>query len=293
MSDDDEGTFWDDILDGERPAIEIVYLALDEVELDEIEEWGEMTGMWSIRLVDSVPDAIQAHKEEPANLMILLGASVSDAQRIANECPELPLSIAKNGGWDGFPEGWPDQVVVAQWAAPRPGEFQDGVESALAKVRTSILYEEPSPSIEIYSAISEEFLARLGKFPEDRFYLNPQVFEETVAELLSRMGYDVKLTPRTGDEGRDVIAAIGTPAAKLLLLVECKKYAPHRKVGIEPVTRLWSRLFDDHANMAMVVTTSGFAPVAERFAVSRGYQVSLKDGNDFIGWVRSAGLQSR
>jgi HJR/Mrr/RecB family endonuclease len=207
--------------------------------------------------------------------------------RLPRNVPELPLSIARAGGWDGFPKGWPDQVVVAQWSAPRPGEFQDGVESALATVRTAILYEDLKPSIELYSALSDELLARLAESPEDRFRLDPYVFEEVVAELLSRMGYEIRLTPRSGDAGRDVIAAIGTPAARLLMLVECKKYAAHRRVGIEPVTRFWSRLFDDHANMAMVVTTSTFQPVAQRFAVSRGYQVSLKDGNDFIGWIRS------
>jgi HJR/Mrr/RecB family endonuclease len=137
------------------------------------------------------------------------------------------------------------------------------------------------------SNVSDELLRRLAEYPEDRFSINPRIFEETVAELLSRMGYDVVLTPRSGDKGRDVIAALATPTAPVLMLVECKRYARDRKVGPEPISRVWSRLFDDKANMAMVVTTSSFTPVAKEFANARGYQLSLQDGDKYIRWIKS------
>jgi hypothetical protein len=86
MSDDGEESFWDPILDGEEPPVDIIYLALEKVELDEIQEWGEMSGMWSIRIVESIPDAIRTHTEDPANLMIMLGASPGDAREIASQC---------------------------------------------------------------------------------------------------------------------------------------------------------------------------------------------------------------
>jgi restriction system protein len=123
-------------------------------------------------------------------------------------------------------------------------------------------------------------------FPQDRFKLNPRLFEETISEILRRMGYETILTPRSGDKGRDVIASIITPAAPVLMLVECKRYAPHRLVGPEPIARIWTRLFEDKANLAMVITTSGFQPVASREAHSKGYQLSLKDGEQFIDWIR-------
>jgi restriction system protein len=136
------------------------------------------------------------------------------------------------------------------------------------------------------STVSEELLRRLATYPEDRFRIKPRVFEETVAEILSRMGYQVTLTPASGDSGRDVIAAIQTPLGTVLTLVECKRYGPKRFVGPEPVARLWSRLFDEKANLGVVVTTSSFQPVTRREAKYKGYQVSLHDGEDFISWVR-------
>jgi len=149
-----------------------------------------------------------------------------------------------------------------------------------------VVFEAP-PRIESVRAVSEELFSRLDEYPEDRFRLHPRLFEEVVAELLSRMGYSVRLTPYVADHGCDILASIGTPAAPILMLVECKRYAAHRPVGVEAVTRVWFRLYDDLANVGMLITTGIFQPVARRAAASRGYQLSLKDGEDFMEWVRS------
>jgi len=37
----------------------------------------------------------------------------------------------------------------------------------------------------------------------------------------------------------------------------------------------------------MVITTSKFQPIAKETAFNRGYQISLKEGEEFINWVRS------
>ena len=279
-----EEGLWESVASEARGPIDIIYVAEEEVDLADIEEWGLITGMWTIRLVESVDHAIRENQSEPADLMILLGTSIAGAERIARAFPALPMSLVRHGGWDEFPKGWPAQVVLAQWAAPREGEFQDAIEHALRKVVTETVYTASSPGVEVFSAVSEELLDRLAKYPEERFLLDARLFEETIAEILSRMGYDVRLTPRRGDMGRDVLAVLRTPVAPQLMLVECKRYGKKRLVGPEPVARLWYRLFDDHANMAMVVTTSGFQPVARKMARDRGYQIALKEGTDFIEW---------
>jgi hypothetical protein len=151
-----------------------------------------------------------------------------------------------------------------------------------------VSFDKDNSRIQVCSAISDEFLKKLAKFPEQRFQIDPRMFEETVAELLNRMGYQVILTPRSGDHGRDVIASIGTNVAPLLILVECKRYSPALFVGPEPIARLWLRMSVDNANLGVVITTSGFKPVARKVALLKGYQLSLKDGLDFIAWVRKA-----
>src|SRR5690349_14817396 len=69
--DDDEDEFWKPILEGARDPVEIIYLATDEVDLEEIEEWGEATGLWTLRLAKSTDEAIREHEVAPADLMIL------------------------------------------------------------------------------------------------------------------------------------------------------------------------------------------------------------------------------
>jgi hypothetical protein len=295
---DDDTTLFEKVEAGDREAVEVIYLVSNRTDddslwsgLDDIASWGSMTGWWNIRFVRTLKEALDEQRSSPCEVMILLGVSFEASQRIADEFPYLPQSIAKDGGFQQFPEGWPPQVVVAQWAAPRETEFGNGLETALSKPLTDLIYIANAPDLRVFSAVSEELFARIAEQPQDRFLVSPRLFEEAVAEILARMGYRVEVTPYSGDKGRDIIANLATPAAPLLMLVECKRYAPNRPVGVEPVTRLWTRLFDDKANLALVVTTSTFAPVAKEFAKTRGYQINLADGQKFIEWVRS--LRSR
>lgn len=280
---------WEAIETGNRAPIEVIYFALAEVDLEEIIGWGEITGWWNLRLVFSIDEAMTEQRSDPADVMVLLGVGHEVAECIAKEFPQLPLSIAKPGGFSGFPDGWPPQVVVAQWAAPRPTEFGDGLATALSEENLEIIYQANANSSEssLITSVSSELIAKLAEYPEERFHLNPRLFEEVVAEILFRMGYEVQLTPQSGDKGRDIICNYGTPIDPILMLVECKRYAAHRLVGPEPITRLWFRMFNDNANMAMVVTTSSFQPIAKETAAERGYQISLKEGDDFIKWIRS------
>ena len=284
---DEISEIWNEIDNGDRHPVEIIYVAEEDVDLDELVEWGDITGYWNIRVVRTVTEAIKEQNDDPAEVMILLGTGKSGAEVIGNKFSHLPICIAQRGGFGGFPDGWPAQVVVAQWAAPRPGDFQHGIEDALGAPNRELIYSASRPDVRLYNEVSEELLARLTAQPQDRFNMDPRLFEETVAELLFRMGYEVQLTPRSGDKGRDIIANIATPAAPILMLVECKRYAPHRLIGPEPITRLWFQMFDDNANLAMLVTTSGFQPVAKKTAKARGYQISLKDGDNFLEWIRA------
>lgn len=57
--------------------------------------------------------------------------------------------------------------------------------------------------------------------------MSPQEFEDIVAELFRSLGYDVKQTPYTNDQGKDAI--IFKDGKKSL--IECKRYSPENKVG--------------------------------------------------------------
>jgi hypothetical protein len=98
MNDDDTSVF-EKIEAGERDAVEVIYLVADKRDNDEslwgglndIASWGNMTGWWNIRFVRTVEEALDAQRSSPCAVMIHLGISVEDSQRIpsSGECRRL------------------------------------------------------------------------------------------------------------------------------------------------------------------------------------------------------------
>jgi HJR/Mrr/RecB family endonuclease len=117
--------------------------------------------------------------------------------------------------------------------------------------------------------------------------LSPRKFEELVAELLSDMGYEVRLTPQTRDGGRDVLVVCRVPPdRKLLFLVECKRLAPHKSLGVDVVQRLlWIVDREDRANGGLIVTTSHFSTQATKKAQEYGWRMSLYDFQHLREWL--------
>lgn len=143
-------------------------------------------------------------------------------------------------------------------------------------------------------AISSEFIKYLSRHPDLLYKLEPRRFEVLVAELLSDMGYEVELTPETRDGGRDILAAFDLPHGKILTLVECKRFRPERKVGIDILERfLWVMDRKDKASCGLIATTSYFSP--EAIATERDYQwrLRLRDFEGLKEWLSKYGSWTR
>lgn len=65
-----------------------------------------------------------------------------------------------------------------------------------------------------------------------------------------------------------------------LVLVECKRYAKDRLVGVDRVRSLYGVVSADTATAGVVVTTSGFSRDAVEFAEKVRYRMSLRDFDD-------------
>lgn len=130
-------------------------------------------------------------------------------------------------------------------------------------------------------------ILRLQREPKAIFDLTSRKFEEVLADLLKDMGYDVELTQATRDGGRDILAWYNTPAARILCLVEAKRYRETHTVGVELVRTLFGTLHHYEANSAMLVTTSKFSPDARAFRQQHEYQLNLRDYSDVVNWIQS------
>jgi restriction endonuclease Mrr len=97
---------------------------------------------------------------------------------------------------------------------------------------------------------------RLVRQPTEVFSLSPWQFQEFVAELLRRSGYEVKLGPKGPDNGIDIFAERSTDVGCDLALVQCKRNAPENKVTRAVVKELYGTVEERRATRGLIVTTS-------------------------------------
>lgn len=96
--------------------------------------------------------------------------------------------------------------------------------------------------------------------PNELLDLSPQQWEELIAASYDKAGFDVVLTPRSGDFGRDVIA-VKHGWGSVRIIDQVKAYKPGHLVKADDVRALLGVLASDRAaTKAIVTTTSGFAP---------------------------------
>jgi restriction system protein len=141
------------------------------------------------------------------------------------------------------------------------------------------------------SSANEEILQILKKHPEMVWKLPSRKFEEVVAEILDRQGYEVSLTPASGDGGFDIYAARKEGLGQFLYLVECKRYVPPNKVGVEIVRSLYGVLQAKRATAGAIVTTSFFTAGAEAFQREVQHQLHLHDYIALQKWMTDFPLQ--
>lgn len=137
------------------------------------------------------------------------------------------------------------------------------------------------------SEVNDWMLNELNKNPTDLYQLSSRRFEELIAEILMRKGYNVELTPATRDGGKDIYVAHKDDLGSFLYLVECKKYDPNHKVGVSVIRDLYGVLSKEKATYGIVVTTSDFTKPAQDFQQDVKFQMSLKNYNSIQKWLCS------
>ena len=137
--------------------------------------------------------------------------------------------------------------------------------------------------------VNQSILERINDY-DDLFSISPYKFENLVGEILEKQGFDVKITQRSKDGGRDILSILKTPIGEMLTIVECKQYSRHRKIGIDIVERLlWICEHQDHASKAMIVTTSEFTRGCYNLKDIYKYKLELKDIGNVIDWISHYG----
>lgn len=154
--------------------------------------------------------------------------------------------------------------------------------------------------IEVVRAPWLKVIDYLARNPAAISEMEPRLFESLVAGALRDDGYeDVILTPRSGDEGIDVIA-LRRGRFPMRMVVQAKRYRPDRRVKAAEVRELLHVLDADRkATSALFTTTSSFAPGVSTDRTIAPYltkagepgRLNLMDGVQLAAWLK--GLAKR
>ena len=138
-------------------------------------------------------------------------------------------------------------------------------------------------TIRVSRDVWDRIIAEIARTPDELYRMDPRQFEELVAELLVRDGLEVQLTPKSRDGGRDILAFQNTATGRHLHLVECKRYARDRPIGVALVRSLYGVVEQERATAGLLVTTSRFTQDALEFVDPIRYRMSLREFQDLKG----------
>ena len=122
------------------------------------------------------------------------------------------------------------------------------------------IIEEPYMEME-YDDIPDPILSVYDQIlynPQSVYDLETWEFEELVAEVFRRNGFDAKVTQRTRDGGRDVIATCEVGGVTYTTYFECKRQVPNSPVTVDIVRSLYGVMERDRIDKGVIVTSSRF-----------------------------------
>ncbi|MHB8580661.1 MAG: restriction endonuclease [Ignavibacteriaceae bacterium] len=132
------------------------------------------------------------------------------------------------------------------------------------------------------------FLSYIKRFTEINlknknflYNLEPNQFEDVIAEMYKKLGYEVKQTPYSNDRGKDIILKKNNTK----YLVECKRYGLENTIGREILQKFFAAIIEEKAEKGFVVTTSDFKSTAIKYAQDIG-KIELINGSRLVLMMR-------
>jgi hypothetical protein len=173
-----------------------------------------------------------------------------------------------------------------------PDFFQELLDDAIRSISVLLTlcknHTPPNNLVEAAQSINAELIVHLSRHPNELYKLKSRHFEELIAEILSSFGWRVDLTQTTRDGGYDIFAISTDKMAgvETSWIIECKKFAPTRKVGIDYVRALYGVKTEHQVPNMMLATTSYFTKDVHSYKASR-YDLTLRDYEGILEWLNT------
>ncbi len=175
-----------------------------------------------------------------------------------------------------------------------PDEFELSEDDEIELVDYDLLPEAdlvvPESKIVLLNQFSQiqKTIDDIYKNNEQLYHIHHREFEEMMAELLRSRDFEVYLTKKTRDGGTDIIALQNLAGLPIKMLIECKKYAPNRKIGVDIIRGFSHVVNTKQANKGIIFTTSYFtADARKEQQLYMPYLLDLRDYHDVINWINS------
>lgn len=159
----------------------------------------------------------------------------------------------------------------------RYANFVEDFENAYKEITDSIFYhfrkKYPECDLDSIKPITDDhdIISEVIKNNIDIELLSPREFEELIAQLFNKLGYNVELTSMARDGGMDIIAKkeITKGMKPYSVIIDCKKYSKDNLVGASIVRNLLGTMFINKADRGVLVTSSQFTREAMRIATNQ------------------------
>jgi restriction system protein len=135
-----------------------------------------------------------------------------------------------------------------------------------------------------------QVLEILRQNPDAAYEIDPHQWEEIIAGAYEKEGYEVVLTPRSGDFGRDIIAT-KNGVGSVRIYDQVKAYKPGTIVPADDAAHMIGTLTAfQNVSKGIITTTSTFAPrILEdpRVKPFLPYRLELRDRDALLPWLTS------
>lgn len=215
-------------------------------------------------------------------------ASKIERESEGAECSRCGCSIPM-GEWDGYYDtgmcSWCMHMSSKEDRIEVSRDEEEWNPEKLPQEEKLILTPEGFREQKVQLITDARLIAYLDSNPKELYNITPRQFEELVADLLSKMGYKVRLGPGSKDGGVDVFAERELEFGPELTLVQCKRNSAENKVGEPIIKQLHADVNDRKASKGLVVTTSFFTRDALKYIESSKYRLAGRDFSFLQSWI--------
>jgi restriction system protein len=136
-----------------------------------------------------------------------------------------------------------------------------------------------------------EIIKLFERDPNAIYQLDWRKWEEMIAGAYAEQDFDVILTPRSGDKGRDVIATSRGGYGSIRFFEQVKAYKPGNLVPADDIRAMLGVLSaEGNVSKGIVTTTSEFAPgilADENIKRFMPHRLELKARDALLDWLRT------